>query len=120
MKTQGAGPIKTDSEFDQKLAGHFMEKGYSEHQARYKAIWQDERFAAICSNMPNIGIMAANVAASLDKTKFTQADMDELDAYAVATCDGYCAGCSEICDSDESNDSDSKNGRAVPTGIAVT
>ena len=43
--------------------------------------------------------MAANVAASLDKTKFTQADMDELDAYAVATCDGYCAGCSEICDS---------------------
>ncbi|MDO8302975.1 MAG: aldo/keto reductase [Sedimentisphaerales bacterium] len=94
MKTQAKGP---STEGDKKLVGHFMEKGFTEHQAKLKAVWQDERIASICSAIPNVAILVSNVAASLDKTKLTQADMDVLKEYAAATCNGYCAGCASIC-----------------------
>jgi hypothetical protein len=44
-----------------------------------------------------VAVLVSNVAAALDKTKLTQADMDVLKEYAAATCSGYCAGCQEIC-----------------------
>ena len=94
MKTQAKGP---STESDKKLIGHFMEKGFTEHQAKIKAIWQDERIVSICSSMPSVAVLISNVAAALDKTKLTQADMDVLKEYAAATCSGYCAGCQEIC-----------------------
>jgi uncharacterized protein len=94
MKTQAKGP---STEGDKKLVGHFMEKGFTEHQAKLKAVWQDERIASICSAIPNVAILVSNVAAALDKTKLTQADMDVLKEYAMATCSGYCAGCASIC-----------------------
>jgi len=97
MKTQGGGPIKPDSEQDQKLAGHFLKQGYTKHQAKLKAVWQDNRFASICSAMTNLSILFSNVAAALDKTKLTQADVEVLNEYARATCSGYCAGCADIC-----------------------
>lgn len=98
MKTQGGGPIKTDSELDQKMAGHFLQRGFTQHQAKLKAIWHDKRFASICSSMPNVAILIANVAAALDKTKLTKDDMNFLGEFARATCSGYCAGCGNICD----------------------
>jgi len=94
MKSQAKGP---ETEGDKKLVGHFMEKGFTEHQAKVKAVWQDERIASICSQMPSVATLISNVAAALDKTKLTQADMDVLKEYAAATCGGYCAGCQEIC-----------------------
>jgi predicted aldo/keto reductase-like oxidoreductase len=94
MKTQGKGPL---TEGDKKLVDHFLEKGFTTHQAKLKAVWQDERFASICSAMYNVAVLVSNVAASLDKTKLTQADMDVLKEYAAATCSGYCAGCADIC-----------------------
>lgn len=94
MKTQAKGPA---AESEKKLINHFMEKGFTEHQAKVKAVWQDERFASICSAMPNVAILVSNVAAALDKTKLTQADMDVFKEYAAATCSGYCAGCEQIC-----------------------
>jgi len=97
IKTQGGGPIKADSKEDQKLASHFIKKGYTPQQAKLKILWQDKRFATISSLMPSIAILGANVAAALDQTKLTDADIDVFDQYAKATCDGYCAGCAEIC-----------------------
>jgi predicted aldo/keto reductase-like oxidoreductase len=95
MKTQAKGP---GEESEKKLIDHFMQRGFTEHQAKIKAVWQDERFATICSAMPNVAILVSNVAAALDKTKLTQADMQVLREYAAATCSGYCAGCAEICE----------------------
>ena len=94
MKWQGKGP---GTESDKKLMNHFTEKGFTEQQAKLKAIWKDERFASICSTMGSVAILGTNVAAALDKTKLAQADMDVLKEYAAATCSGYCAGCQEIC-----------------------
>ena len=98
MKTQGGGPIKTETEADLKLGGHFVQRGFTEQQAKLKAIWENNQIAAICSQMPNITILTANIAAALDKTKLTSADHDALRQYAAATGTRYCDGCTQLCE----------------------
>jgi len=98
MKTQGSGQkIKTDE--DKKLAGHFLQRGFTEAQAKIKVVLEDKRFSSACVGMENVAVLTSNAAAVLDKTRFTQEDMDAFKRYAEATCSGYCAGCAYICDS---------------------
>ncbi len=98
MKTQGGGPIKMEDEADLKLAGHFVKRGFTEHQAKLKALWENPQLATICSQMPNVTILSSNVAAALDKTTLTAADHAALRQYAVETCTRYCPGCTEWCE----------------------
>lgn len=98
MKTQGGGPVKTETDADLKLGGHFVKRGFSEHQAKLKAVWENPQIAAICSQMPNITFLSANVAAAMDKTKLTAADHSALREYAAATCFHYCDGCAHLCE----------------------
>jgi len=97
MKTQGGGPVKSDSESEIEMAGRFMKKGFTDHQARLMAVWEDKRIASICSQMPNLTIMATNAAAAVDKTRLSQSDRALLAQYARETCSDYCAGCSRLC-----------------------
>jgi predicted aldo/keto reductase-like oxidoreductase len=101
IKTQGFGPSrkKKMTEEDKKLTGHFLQRGFTEGQAKIKAVLQDERFSSVCVGMHNIAVLTSNVAAALDKTKLTRADMNVLTEYSRQTCSGYCAGCAHICDS---------------------
>ena len=96
MKTQAKGQ-KAESDEEKKLIEHFLKSGFSFEQAKLRAVWGDERFTVICSQMASIGILVANVAAALDKTKLAEADMKVLGEFAQATCSGYCANCSNIC-----------------------
>jgi predicted aldo/keto reductase-like oxidoreductase len=98
MKTQ-AEEQQRMSKKEKGLIERFIKRGFTEHQAKLKAVWQDERFAAVCSQMDKLNILLSNIAAALDKTKLTKADMDYLKEYAAATCSGYCAGCGHICGS---------------------
>jgi predicted aldo/keto reductase-like oxidoreductase len=97
MKTQGGGPVKSDSESEIKMAGRFLQKGFTDHQAKLMAVWEDNRIASICSQMPNLTIMATNAAASADQTRLSQADRALLSRYARETYSDYCSGCSHIC-----------------------
>jgi len=99
MKTQGRPQEKIETEKDKKLAAHFLQRGFTEGQAKVKAVLQDKRISSACVGMENVGILTENVAAVLDKTKLTRADIEVLKEYAEATCSGYCAGCAYICDS---------------------
>jgi len=38
MKTQGGGPVKTDSEAELQVAGRFLERGFTDKQAKIKAV----------------------------------------------------------------------------------
>jgi len=96
MKTQKG--VKVETEEDKKLIEHFMAKGFTDGQAKIKAVIEDERISAVTVGMNSVGVINENVAAMLDKTKLAQDDKDALDAYAIATCSGYCAGCAHICD----------------------
>ena len=98
MKTQGGGPLKTDPNAELNMATKFLQKGYTPQQAKMKAVWQNPMISAICSQMPNLTILNANVAAALDKTELKTSELHALEKYADATCSSYCAGCSHLCE----------------------
>jgi predicted aldo/keto reductase-like oxidoreductase len=97
MKTQGGGPVKSDSESEIKMAGRFMQKGFSDNQAKLMAVWQDKRIASICSQMPNLTILATNAAAAVEQTRLSKSDHALLAQYARETSGDYCAGCERLC-----------------------
>ncbi|MCK4293636.1 MAG: aldo/keto reductase [Planctomycetes bacterium] len=98
MKVLGMGQ-KIETEADKKLVKQFMDRGFDAEQAKIKLVLEDQRFASVCVGMKNVKVLNANVAAVLDKSELTAADKVALAEYARSTCNGYCAGCSYICDS---------------------
>jgi predicted aldo/keto reductase-like oxidoreductase len=99
MKTQGGGSVSTTTETEMKLAGRFLKKGFTDAQAKLKAVWENPNIASICSEMPNMTILKANVAAASNRTKLSSRDLSLLRHYALETGSGYCAGCTELCES---------------------
>jgi hypothetical protein len=98
MKTQNKSPIATETEADLKLGGHFIQRGFTQQQAKLKAVWENPQIASICSQMPNTAVLQANIAAALDKTSLTAADRAALREYAAATQSRHCAGCTQFCE----------------------
>lgn len=99
MKTMGGGPgmPKTAIPAEMKFAERFLQKGFTDQQARLRVVWENPQIASICSQMPNLTILSANIAAALNKTKLAQGDVAALEQYALETRTGYCAGCGHIC-----------------------
>jgi predicted aldo/keto reductase-like oxidoreductase len=97
MKSQGGGQVKTHGETELKLAGRFLKKGFTDAQAKLKAVWEHPNIASICTEMPNMTLLMSNVAAALDKTKLSARDTELLQRYARKTRSNYCAGCTAIC-----------------------
>jgi predicted aldo/keto reductase-like oxidoreductase len=98
MKTQGKRQQGEATEAQAKLLAHFIGRGFTHEQACLKVIWEDQRIAAICSQMANLNILSSNVAAALDKTSLTAADKAALEQHAQATGSFYCAGCTRLCE----------------------
>jgi predicted aldo/keto reductase-like oxidoreductase len=105
MKTQAtflynlySGAVREDKSAS-KLTEQFMARGFTPEQARLKAVWENPHIASICSAMPNLTYLQANVAAALDKTKLSSADYRILNDHAAETACGYCAGCARLCES---------------------
>ena len=106
MKTQAMRPrrgpadanaVAAEAEADKKMLAHFTEKGFTEGQAKIKAVMDDERISTVCSSMNSTTMLMTNIAVALNKTKLAADDMDMLRQYALDTCSGYCAGCVHIC-----------------------
>ena len=98
MKTQSKSPIATETEADLKLGGHFIQRGFTQQQAKLKVVWENPQIASICSQMPNMTVLQSNIAAALDKTSLTAADHAALREYAEATRSRHCAGCAQFCE----------------------
>jgi predicted aldo/keto reductase-like oxidoreductase len=96
MKTQGGWSYGSSSAA--KLVDTFIEKGFTDNQAKLKAVWTNPEIASICSQMPNLTILMSNVAAAMDKTSLSAGDLHLLDQYARETASYYCAGCSNLCE----------------------
>lgn len=97
MKTQGSGPAKSESETELEAVNRFLERGFTDKQARLKVVWENPNIASICSQMPSLTILSANVAAARDLTRLGRRDLELLYRFARETCSGYCAGCGSIC-----------------------
>jgi hypothetical protein len=79
------------------MAERFMDQGFTDKQARLKMVWENPQIASLCSQMPNLTILSANVAAARDVTKLGREELDSLRRYALETNCDYCAGCANIC-----------------------
>ena len=99
MKSQAGRPgaPKIASETKLEMVERFLKRGFTDKQAKLKVIWENPHIASICSQMPNLTILSANVAASLDQTKLAREEFDSLRRYALETKSDYCAGCGKIC-----------------------
>jgi predicted aldo/keto reductase-like oxidoreductase len=105
MKTQAAfsanfyASIGSETDVALKMTEKLMKKGYTAEQAKLKVVWENPNIASICSAMPNMTILQANVAAVLNKNNLSENDKQRLEKYAQKTASGYCAGCACICES---------------------
>ena len=104
MKTQGGGSVQVDSETELEMAGRFLKLGFTDKQAKLKAIWENPHVASIVSQMPNMTILMANIAAAINQTKLSSSDLGLLERYASETSCGYCAGCTGICEASVSGE----------------
>ena len=99
MKTQGGGSVRTGTETEMELAGRFLKLGYTDAQAKLKAVWENSHIASICSEMPNMNILMANVSAALNQARLSHQDLRLLRRHAHETSSSYCAGCARFCES---------------------
>jgi uncharacterized protein len=104
MKTQAAftanfyASIGSETDDALKMTENFLKKGYTAEQAKLKVVWENPNIASICSAMPNMTILQANIAAALNKKNLSEADKQRLEQYAHQTASGYCAGCANVCE----------------------
>jgi len=98
-KQMESGEKTGEAKKDRDIFRHFLERGFTEEQAKIKYVLEDERISSVCVGMNNIALVAVNAAAAIEKTKLTRMDRKVFERYADATCSSYCAGCAYICDS---------------------
>ncbi|MGA3117540.1 MAG: aldo/keto reductase [Syntrophobacteraceae bacterium] len=97
MKTQGSRQVQTDSGAEMQMLERFIGRGFTDKQAKIKAILENPNIASVCSQMPSLTILSANVAAARDQTHLTRGDFELLERFAAETHQTYCAGCGRIC-----------------------
>lgn len=105
MKTQAAfsanlySSIGSESDDALKMTEKFLSKGFTAEQAKLMAVWENPHIASICSAMSTMTILQANIAAALNKKSLSAGDKQRLGKFASLTGAGYCAGCTQICES---------------------
>ncbi len=99
MKSQAGRPGKHEIGGEAKLemVERFLKRGFTDKQAKLKIVWETPQIASLCSQMPNLTILMANVAAARDQAKLAREEFDSLRRYALETQADYCAGCGKIC-----------------------
>jgi predicted aldo/keto reductase-like oxidoreductase len=98
MKTQGGGQVQKSSAEEIRIGGRFLEGGYTQGQAKLKAVWDNPQIASICSQMPSMALLSENTAAAVNRTRLSAAEKDALARQAQASAAGYCAGCTRHCE----------------------
>jgi predicted aldo/keto reductase-like oxidoreductase len=70
---------------------------WNKHQAVLKAVWEDQRISAAVSHMETLTQMKENLAAALDVTRLSQAEVGAVRRYAELTRPYHCDGCDHLC-----------------------
>ena len=93
----GPGEPKGASQAKLDMADRFLKRGFTDKQAKLKVIWENPQIASLCSQMPSLTILMANVAAARDQAKLAREEFESLRQYALETKGDYCAGCGALC-----------------------
>ncbi|MDX1707376.1 MAG: aldo/keto reductase, partial [Desulfobacterales bacterium] len=90
MKTQARffasfySDVGSENEAAAALADRFIKKGFTPEQTKLKVVWENPQIASICSEMTNMAILQANVAAALDKTQLSLQDRQLLESWVLS------------------------------------
>ena len=104
MKTQASlisnlwSELGKETDVALELNQRFIDKGFTTEQAKLKSVWETPAIASICSHMPNMTLLQANVAAAINKTALSSNDKKLMAQYAGETSSMYCTGCAELCE----------------------
>jgi predicted aldo/keto reductase-like oxidoreductase len=98
MKTQGGGQVLANSAEEIQRGGRFLQSGFTQGQAKLKAVWEKPQIASICSQMPTLALLSENTAAALNQTRLSAREREALAGDALASASGYCAGCTRFCE----------------------
>jgi predicted aldo/keto reductase-like oxidoreductase len=98
MKTQGGGQVLTSGANELNLGGRFLQSGFTQGQAKLKAVWENPQITSICSQMPSMALLSENTAAAVNKTRLSALDREALACEARASAAGYCSGCTRFCE----------------------
>jgi predicted aldo/keto reductase-like oxidoreductase len=104
MKTQATlisnlwSELGKETDVALELNQRFIDKEFTKEQAKLKSVWVTRDIASICSHMPNMTLLQANVAAAVNKTALSVKDKQLMAQYAGETSNGYCTGCADLCE----------------------
>ncbi len=101
MKTQAGwswGSVGRKSRTSEQLIDQLSQGGFTKEQAKLKAVWENPHISCICSEMTNLKILTANVAAARSKMGLSAEDKRLFNRYARETASEYCSGCAYICE----------------------
>ncbi len=97
MKTQGgAEPVAPDDAKKDGRLGDFVAKGFNPAQAAIKAVFADERFQVVVSEMTNREQLRENRAAAMNPLSPKEAQL--LEEHRTRTANLYCHGCGHLCE----------------------
>ena len=97
MKVLAETPLRRENPEDMRLAGHFLERGFTPAQAAIKAVWENGWVSCASLHATSTEALAGYVAAALDRTSLSGTDLDRLQAHARATRHTFCASCASRC-----------------------
>ncbi len=98
MKYRGKGSSSVPEAEADKLWQPLTAKGWTDEQAKMKAVWEDRRIATQLSTMGSVAKLNAGVAAVTDQQPLSPALRDALRHEARATRADWCAGCGARCE----------------------
>ena len=98
MKTQGQRQGE-DTPAQAALLAALTGGGLTAGQAKLKLVMDNPQISVACVQMPNLKVFRENLAAALSPAALSTAQRAVLQRHADATRNGYCAGCSRLCES---------------------
>jgi uncharacterized protein len=97
MKAMAMRVMESETPENAAAVKAIMAGGYTQEQARLKAVWKDERIASACVAMYSLNVLKDNIAAATDNKQLTLRDIDMLNMHAENTRCEYCLGCTRCC-----------------------
>jgi len=80
-----------------KVMPDFEKKGMTPHQAVLHTVWSDERFASICSDMPNLKILNENATAARNFKPIDEEGANAVIRLYEQHARAFCNGCDGSC-----------------------
>jgi predicted aldo/keto reductase-like oxidoreductase len=97
MKTQGGSEaVAPDEAKKNTRLSPFIEKGFQAPQAAIKAVFADERFQVVVSEMTNRSHLRENMGAAVNPLTPKEARL--LEEHRQQTANLYCHGCGHLCE----------------------